>query len=162
MADVPAAPGRCAAALTDAGHSQGRSLDRAVGGGDADGRRHRDVLRRGSAAIPTLLLHRWIPRRDFVTSPSQALAFFVGSLLTDAAVVGVIVWAALWLLGRLAVPRPLALGAAWCWRSSPCCVADFVEYQLLTYLGDAFDLRLLFDLAGREPGRDSSRSHPRT
>ena len=31
-------------------------------------------------------------------------------------------------------------------------VVNFIEYQLLTYLGDAFDLRLLFDLAGRDPG----------
>ncbi|MGH7463257.1 MAG: hypothetical protein ACREMA_19800, partial [Longimicrobiales bacterium] len=75
--------------------------------------------------------------RDFVTSPSQALAFFGGSLLTDAAAAGVIVWAALWLFGRLAVRRPLALAAAWLLAMLPVFVADFVEYQLMTYLGDA-------------------------
>ena len=89
--------------------------------------------------------------RDFVTSPSQALAFFGGSLLTDAAAAGVIVWAALWIFGRLAVRRPLALAAACLLALLPVFIADFVEYQLMTYLGDAFDFRLLFELSGRSP-----------
>jgi glucan phosphoethanolaminetransferase (alkaline phosphatase superfamily) len=90
--------------------------------------------------------------RDFVTSPSQAFAFFSGSLLTDAAAAGLIVWAVLMVLGRLAVPRALALGAAFLLALVPVFIADFVEYQLMTYLGDAFDLRLLFELTDRSPG----------
>jgi glucan phosphoethanolaminetransferase (alkaline phosphatase superfamily) len=89
---------------------------------------------------------------DYVTSSSEALAFFAGSLCTDAAAAGVAAFAALWLLGRLAVPRHLALAAALLLALAPVLVANFIEYQLLTYLGDAFDLRLLFDLAGRSPG----------
>ena len=89
---------------------------------------------------------------DYITSLTEAVAFFAGSLLTDAAVVGVVAFAALWLLGRLAVPRHLALAAALLLAFAPVLVADFVEYQLATYLGDAFDLRLLFDLSGRDPG----------
>ena len=89
---------------------------------------------------------------DYVTSASEAVAFFVGSFFADVAVVGVITWTALWLLGRLAVPRHLALGAVLVLAFVPVLVVNFIEYQLLTYLGDAFDLRLLFDLAGRDPG----------
>jgi hypothetical protein len=90
--------------------------------------------------------------RDYVTSPSEAVAFFVGSFFADAAVVGVIVWAVLWLLGRLAVPRHMAWAAALVLGFAPVLAVNFVEYQLFTYLGDAFDLRLLFDLSGRDPG----------
>ena len=89
---------------------------------------------------------------DFVTSSSEALAFFAGSLVTDAAVTGVVAFGALWLLGRLAVRRHLALAAAFVLALLPIFVADFVQYQLMTYLGDAFDLRLLFELSGRSPG----------
>ena len=88
---------------------------------------------------------------DYVTSPSQALAFICGSLLTDAAVVGVIVACALWLFGRLRVERTLACGLALALALLPIVAINFVEYELLTYLGDAFDFRLLFDLAGRSP-----------
>lgn len=89
---------------------------------------------------------------DYITRPSEALAFLTGSFVTDAAATGVVVWAALWLLGRLAVPRPLALGAAFLLALVPVLVANFVQYELMTYLGDAFDFRLLFDLSGRSPG----------
>jgi glucan phosphoethanolaminetransferase (alkaline phosphatase superfamily) len=90
--------------------------------------------------------------RDFVTSPVEAVAFVGGSFFTDAAVAGVIVWAALWLFGRLAVRRHLALAAAFILALLPIFTADFVEYQLITYLGDAFDLRLLFELSGWSTG----------
>ena len=89
---------------------------------------------------------------DFITTPLQALAFFSGSFLTDAAATGIIVWAALWVSGRLAVRRHLAIAGAFVLALLPIFVADFIEYQLLTYLGDAFDPRLLFDLTGRSPG----------
>jgi glucan phosphoethanolaminetransferase (alkaline phosphatase superfamily) len=88
---------------------------------------------------------------DYVTSFPEALLFFAGSLITDAAVIGVVVWVALWLCGRLRVPRYVALALAFLLAIAPVLAVDFIEYQLLTYLGDAFDLRLLFDLAGRDP-----------
>src|SRR5688572_11096065 len=89
---------------------------------------------------------------DYVTRPIEAFAFLTGSLITDMAVIGLAVWAALWLAGRFAIRRPVALAGAFVLALVPILVADFVEYQLLTYLGDAFDLRLLFDLSGRNPG----------
>lgn len=89
---------------------------------------------------------------DYVTRPSEALAFLTGSFFTDAAATGVVVWATLWALGRLGVRRHLALAAAFLLALVPVLVADFVQYELMTYLGDAFDFRLLFDLSGRSPG----------
>jgi hypothetical protein len=88
---------------------------------------------------------------DYVTSASQALAFTCGSLLTDAAVIGIIVACALWGFGRLRIDRALACGLALVLALLPIVAINFVEYELLTYLGDAFDFRLLFDLAGRSP-----------
>jgi glucan phosphoethanolaminetransferase (alkaline phosphatase superfamily) len=86
---------------------------------------------------------------DVVTSPAEAVAFFVGSILTDLAVTAVIVWIALSFFGRLGVRRYLAIAAAFVLALVPILVTDFIEYQLITYLGDAFDLQLLFDLTGR-------------
>ncbi|NOT26849.1 MAG: sulfatase-like hydrolase/transferase [Acidobacteria bacterium] len=89
---------------------------------------------------------------DYVTSLAEAFLFLAGSLITDAAVIGVVVWIAVWVCGRLGVPRYLTLALAFVCAIAPVLLVDFIEYQLLTYLGDAFDLRLLFDLAGRDPG----------
>ncbi len=46
-------------------------------------------------------------------------------------------------MSRLAL---VALGA-----TAPLAIWDFVNYSLLAYLGDAFDLGLMFDLTGRAP-----------
>jgi glucan phosphoethanolaminetransferase (alkaline phosphatase superfamily) len=89
---------------------------------------------------------------DYVTNASQAFAFIAGSLLTDAAVAGLVAWFALWALGRLRVPKYLAVALAFLVAFAPVLALNFIEYQLLTYLGDAFDFRLLFDLTGRNPG----------
>jgi arylsulfatase A-like enzyme len=89
---------------------------------------------------------------DYITRPSEAFAFFAGSLLTDAAVIGVIAAMLLWFFGRLGIPRNLAVIATLVLAVIPVIVTDFVEYELLTYLGDAFDFRLLFDLSGRNLG----------
>jgi hypothetical protein len=88
---------------------------------------------------------------DYITRPSQAFAFIVGSLLADAAVAGVLVALGLWLFGRLGVRRNVAFAAAITLALLPLLAADFVDYQLMTYLGDAFDFRLLFDLSGQSP-----------
>ena len=88
---------------------------------------------------------------DYITRPSQAFAFIVGSLLTDAAVAGVLVALGFWIFGRLGVRRNVAFVATITMALLPVLAADFVVYQLMTYLGDAFDFRLLFDLSGRSP-----------
>lgn len=83
--------------------------------------------------------------------PLEASAFLLVSLLTDAGVAAVLVAAAWWLSGRLRL-TPLAHRAAVLMLAAgPLLVADFVMYQLLTYLGDAFDLSLMFELTGGRP-----------
>jgi arylsulfatase A-like enzyme len=108
--------------------------------------------------LDALLLQR---RRDFftggflsvdgATSLSQAIAFLTASLLTDVTVLGIAAALLLWVAGTLRLPRTLALTAAFFCVLLPVAAADFVQYQLLSYLGDAFDLGLMFDLAGRDP-----------
>ena len=89
--------------------------------------------------------------RDYLESVPQVLGFIVTSLCVDAAVVGLAAALVLW------VARTVGL-----WRSAPLLAfvvptgilvsADFVQYRLLDYLGDAFDFALMFDLAGRSLG----------
>ena len=50
--------------------------------------------------------------RDYVTGPIEAVAFLAGSLFTDVAAIGLVVWAGLWLFGRFAITRHLALAGA--------------------------------------------------
>ena len=90
--------------------------------------------------------------RDYLTTVSEAGAFFAGSLVTDAAAAGVIACGLLWLFGRLGVRLHVALPVTCILTLTPAVVANFIEYQLGAYLGDAFDVRLLFDLSGRSPG----------
>lgn len=88
---------------------------------------------------------------DHITHAGQAVGFLVGSLLADAAVIGVLVVAGLWVAGRLRWPRAVALSGALALALAPVVVADFVTYRIAAFLGDAFDLGLLFELAGRDP-----------
>jgi hypothetical protein len=88
---------------------------------------------------------------DYLTGPAQTLAFLLGSVLTDAALAAVIVSVVLFTASRLRMPRNAALAAAFVLALIPVAVLDFVDYELSTYLGDAFDLRLMFELAGRSP-----------
>jgi hypothetical protein len=88
---------------------------------------------------------------DHVTSPLEALAFLAGSALADISILGIAIALLLCAFGRLELKRKVALPAALALALIPVATADFIAYQLLTYLGDAFDLRLMFDLAGRRP-----------
>lgn len=82
------------------------------------------------------------------SGPLEAAAFLLVSLLTDAGVAAVLV-AAAWGLSGLFRLTPLARGTAvLILAAGPLLIADFVMYQLLTYLGDAFDLSLMFELTG--------------
>ena len=87
---------------------------------------------------------------DTLDSATSVAVFLTASLLADFVVAGVVVMVVLWLCGRHGVrPRTaavLAIGTA----LAPIAAADFVDYELAAYLGDAFEARLLFDLAGRD------------
>ncbi len=89
---------------------------------------------------------------DHISSPSQAIAFVAGSVVADAVVLGAPVALALWACGRFTVARLPATVIALAAALAPVLVADVLTYQLLDYLGDAFDLNLMFDLTGRSPG----------
>lgn len=113
----------------------------------------------GITAIEALLLQQ---KKSFFTggflaathaaSFSEAVGFLAASLLVDASIVGVIATILLWLTSRarlthLARLVLLAIGSA-----APVFVWDFLNYRLLAFLGDAFDLGLMFDLTGRSAG----------
>jgi hypothetical protein len=88
---------------------------------------------------------------DAVTGPVDTIAFLLGSLVADAGVLGLFAAVALWVAARLRLRRWPAMVLAVCLALVPIAVADLVFYELATYLGDAFDLNLMFDLAGRSP-----------
>jgi len=83
--------------------------------------------------------------------PAEVLTFLLVSICADAAVVGLLAAIALALAGRLRLTENARMLAALIAAVSPLLLADFVSYRLTAYLGDAFDLSLLFDLTGRKP-----------
>lgn len=83
--------------------------------------------------------------------PLEAAAFLSASFVTDIGSAGLLVAMALWLAGRFRL-TPLARRAAVLMAAmAPFLLDNFITYQLLSYLGDAFDLSLMFDLTGRKP-----------
>jgi glucan phosphoethanolaminetransferase (alkaline phosphatase superfamily) len=82
---------------------------------------------------------------------AEALAFLGASLCSDAAAVGLLAAVALALTARLRLTTSARMLAALIIAVAPLLLADFVTYRLTSYLGDAFDLSLLFDLTGRKP-----------
>jgi len=88
---------------------------------------------------------------DHIKTISQGITFVASSLTSDAAVLGIAVALALWVAGRLSIGRRPAWIIAVAAGVVPVVVVDIVNYQLLAYLGDAFDFGLMFDLTGRSP-----------
>jgi len=88
---------------------------------------------------------------DSISTLGQAVAFVAGSLLADIAVLGPIVLVALWLGERSGFSRGARLTAALVLALAPVAAADFVSYQLQSFLGDGFDFALMWDLVGRRP-----------
>jgi hypothetical protein len=109
--------------------------------------------------IDALLLHR---KRSFFTGGflaathanglAEAAGFLLASLIVDLGVAGLLAAIILWGTSRLRLHSwarfaLLTLGAL-----TPLLLWDFISYSLLDYLGDAFDLGLMFDLTGRSTG----------
>ena len=88
---------------------------------------------------------------EHVSSLWQAVAFFIGSLVADVAVVGVTALAGLWFARRLRLGPRAAMAMTFVVALCPIAAIDFVTYEIQSFLGDAFDLNLMFDLAGRSP-----------
>jgi hypothetical protein len=86
---------------------------------------------------------------DHLRTPGQVVLFLLGSCLEDAAVAGALAALGLWIARRLALNRAATRVLATIAALGPLVIADIVSYQILQYLGGAFDLRLMFDLVGR-------------
>jgi hypothetical protein len=85
------------------------------------------------------------------TGWGETIAFLVASLAVDASLAGLVAAITLMLFGRMPLSiraRVLLIAAG---AMAPLMAWDFVNYALLTYLGDAFDIGLMFDLTGRRP-----------
>ncbi len=85
---------------------------------------------------------------DSARTLTDVLGFLLGSLASDIGTAGVFAALLLWLLGRWGAPATAAAILAVGLSLVPMAVTNFAEYELATYLGDAFDLRLMFELAG--------------
>jgi len=88
---------------------------------------------------------------EHITSLWQAMAFFIGSLVADVAIVGVTALAGLWFARRLRLGARPAMAVTFVVALFPIAAIDFVSYEIQSFLGDAFDFNLMFDLAGRSP-----------
>ncbi len=86
---------------------------------------------------------------DHLRSVPEATLFIGASLLADAAVVGILVAIGLWCARFVALTRTARSAAILAFALGPLAVANFISYELQTYLGDAFDIGLMFDLTGR-------------
>ena len=85
---------------------------------------------------------------DHLAGTSDIAAFLAVSLLADAAVVGIVAAAVMWILGRWRVRARACLAAAFFASVGPLVAADVLSYELVRYLGDAADLSLMFELTG--------------
>jgi hypothetical protein len=86
---------------------------------------------------------------DYITTAGQLVAFVAASITADAAVIGVLAVFGLWLFASLR--WSVRYAGAFVLAVLPLVIADFVSYQLLSYLGDAFDLALMYELADGQP-----------
>jgi glucan phosphoethanolaminetransferase (alkaline phosphatase superfamily) len=88
---------------------------------------------------------------DAITGPADAIGFVLGSLAADAGLLSLLVALVLWATARYELRRWPSLLLAVALALTPVALTDFVSYELASYLGDAFDFKLMFDLAGRNP-----------
>ena len=86
---------------------------------------------------------------DYLRTPAQAFSFLVVSFAGDVAVIGVAAGAAFLLARALRMAWPAAALLAALAPLFGLLLADVISYRLVSYLGDAFDLSLMFDLTGR-------------
>jgi glucan phosphoethanolaminetransferase (alkaline phosphatase superfamily) len=91
---------------------------------------------------------------------TDALGFLLVSLCADAAVVGVFAAATLFLTARLRLTPAARSLSGLIAGVAPLLIADFATYRLASYLGDTFDLSLLFDLTDRKPAEFAAIASP--
>ena len=88
---------------------------------------------------------------DAAIRPADAISFILGSLVADAGLLSLSIALVLWAAARYELRRLPSLLLAVGLALTPVALADFASYELASYLGDAFDFRLMFELAGRNP-----------
>lgn len=86
------------------------------------------------------------------SSRADAAGFLLSSAAVDAGATGAAALLLLWLTAALPLTRPARLSLIVAGAMAPLLVWSFLTYRLLAYLGDAFDLDLMFELAGGSPG----------
>jgi hypothetical protein len=86
---------------------------------------------------------------DHIETGTQALVFLIGSLLADASVLSVAITIVLWLAVALRLTPRYAVTVTMVASIVPVIAVDFINYQLMSFLGESFDLQLMFDLSGR-------------
>ncbi len=89
---------------------------------------------------------------DHLNGPAGIAAFLVVSLVTDAAVVGVLAGFVMWMLCRRQVRASACALAGLLAGLGPLVAGDVISYELVRYLGDAADLSLMFELTGGSVG----------
>jgi hypothetical protein len=82
----------------------------------------------------------------------EAAGFLLASVIVDASLLGLFALALLWATSGLRLTRHARLVLVAGGALTPLVIWTFINYSLLSYLGDAFDLDLMFDLTGRNPG----------
>jgi arylsulfatase A-like enzyme len=85
---------------------------------------------------------------DHLEGPLHAAVFLAASFVVDAALIGFSSAIALWALSRARLRVSACMTGAALAGLLPLLVAEAVSYQIFRYLGDAFDLGLMFELTG--------------
>ena len=85
------------------------------------------------------------------SGPLEAAAFLLVSAACDAAAIGLAAALVLWMTARLRLTPGARFLAVFIAGVAPFLVTDFLTYRLASFLGDTFDLSLMFDLTGRKP-----------
>ena len=98
---------------------------------------------------------------DHLDGIRQTSAFVAASLITDAAVAGVVAAGTLWLFSSLSLARAARRFGVLSLALLPFLFTDLITYQLLLYLGDAFDVSLAVDLSGGAASELLAVSYPR-
>jgi len=97
---------------------------------------------------------------DYVTTWQQSVAFFASSLISDAAILGVLIAVVMRVCSRLDLSKRDSVVLAFMVSLAPMVTVDFLQYRLQSFLGDAFDFDLMFNLAGRSPAEILAVSYP--
>jgi hypothetical protein len=88
---------------------------------------------------------------DTLRGPAARAGFAAASLWSDLAVTAPLAAVALWACARRRLSRGPASLLAVTAALLPLLVADVVNYSLASYIGDALNLAMLFELSGRSP-----------